>query len=260
MMSPKIPLLLLAIAFVAVCVQSFQMGITVTGRRLSSSLFSDATATGAAPLELKQDLLDLIAEDNALAIQTTIQQLEYFDSTGDVLGTWELLYCSTDDTRSSPFFAAFAQAYPENSDQIFDITDSIPAPLKDIGPATQEITENSLVSRVKVATLGGQATSIMTTRCSILQNSANKLTLSIESTKPEESTILEKLGPLGRFLNENLPPFPSGAVLERTAPGSSEVIQQNTYIDESLRISRYGNTSNNNYCVWKRTGFASLDF
>jgi hypothetical protein len=88
----------------------------------------------------------------------------------------ELLYSPEDVTRSSPFFWAFSQAFPENANQIFGITDSIPDPIKEVGPAYQTIQLDStgtastgkLVSRVKVATLGGIATSIMTTRADIV--------------------------------------------------------------------------------------------
>ena len=75
-----------------------------------------------------------------------------------------------DVTRASPFFWAFRKAFPDQSDEIFSITDAIPAPIKEVGPAYQTIeldngtNSGKLVSRVKVATLGGLATSMMTTR------------------------------------------------------------------------------------------------
>jgi hypothetical protein len=86
------------------------------------------------------------------------------------------LYSPEDVTRSSPFFWAFEQAFPDQADQIFGITDSIPAPIKEVGPAYQTIeldttgasSTGKLVSRVKVATLNGLATSIMTTRAAIV--------------------------------------------------------------------------------------------
>jgi len=89
---------------------------------------------------------------------------------GLLSGEWELLYSPDDATRSSPFFWAFRRAFPDNSDQIFSITDAIPAPIKEIGPCFQQINLNSatqsgrFTSKIKVATLGGLATSIMTTR------------------------------------------------------------------------------------------------
>mmetsp|Transcript_15961 Transcript_15961/g.35933 ORF Transcript_15961/g.35933 Transcript_15961/m.35933 type:complete len:238 (-) Transcript_15961:194-907(-) len=159
----------------------------------------------------------------------------------------ELLYTEDDVTRSSPFFWAFRKAFPSESDQIFSITDSIPAPVKEIGPAFQTIEvegdgsrpEGSLISRVKVATLGGVATSIMTTRCTILGGEGrDSLRIRVDSTKPEDSTVLKGLGPLGEFLNDNGPAFPSGDALDKAAPGSAEVVIQTTYCDENLRISR----------------------
>lgn len=177
----------------------------------------------------------------------------------------ELIYASDDITRSSPFFWAFRRAFPDSSDQIFGITDAIPAPIKMVGPATQTIDVDSssrpvtgtLVSRVKVATLGGVATSIMTTRCSVLSSDGSDgLRLKVESTKPEESTILQKLGPLGQMINSSSPPFPSGEALEKVAPGSSEVVVRTTYCDEGLRITRNDDRADDLF-VWKRNKFGS---
>ena len=177
----------------------------------------------------------------------------------------ELIYSPEDETRSSPFFWAFAQAFPENSDQIFGITDAIPAPIKEVGPAYQtiELPEGSatgkLVSRVKVATLNGMATSIMTTRADITGSvGVDGLTIKIDTTKPEESTALEKLGPLGALLNENLPPFPSGQALEQVVPGSSTVVMKTTFCDDGLRISR-NDAKYEEPFVWRRKTFAGSE-
>ena len=186
---------------------------------------------------------------------------------GLISGEWELIYSSTDITRSSPFFAAFRRAFPDSSDQIFAITDAIPPPIKEVGPATQTIDISSsqpvtgtLVSRVKVATLGGLATSIMTTRCSVVSaDGLDGLRVKVESTKPEGSTILKKLGPIGEMLNESSPPFPSGETLEQVAPGSSEIVMRTTYCDEDIRITRNDDTSRSDkdVFVWKRVSFGS---
>lgn len=178
----------------------------------------------------------------------------------------ELVYSPDDVTRSSPFFWAFAQAFPDNSDQIFGITDAIPAPIKEVGPAYQTIegltegrSTGKLVSRVKVATLNGLATSIMTTRADITGAiGVDGLTIRIDTTKPEESTVLEKLGPLGNLLSENLPPFPSGQALEQAVPGSSTVVMRTTFCDDGLRISRNDNKYDEPY-VWRRTKFAATE-
>ena len=177
----------------------------------------------------------------------------------------ELIYSPEDETRSSPFFWAFAQAFPDNSDQIFGITDAIPAPIKEVGPAYQtiELPEGSsmgkLVSRVKVATLNGMATSIMTTRADITGSvGVDGLSIKIDTTKPEDSTALEKLGPLGALLNENLPPFPSGQALEQVVPGSSTVVMKTTFCDDGLRISR-NDAKYEEPFVWRRKGFAGSE-
>lgn len=142
--------------------------------------------------------------------------------------------------------------------------------MKEVGPAYQHIdfevsndgrsASGSFVSRVKVATLAGMATSIMTTRASIVGiEGLDGIRLRIESTKPEESTVLKKLGPLGEFLNTNAPPFPSGEALEAAAPGSSEVVMITTFCDEGLRISRNEDRFSEPF-VWRRKAFGSSEF
>lgn len=179
-------------------------------------------------------------------------------------GEWKLLHSPEDATRSSPFFWAFRKAFPGNSDQIFGITDAIPAPIKEVGPAWQNIqwngSQGSLVSRVKVATLGGMATSIMTTRATIVGvEGLDGLRLKIETTKPEESTIVDQLfGPLAAVIKENSPAFPSGEALERIVPGSSEVVMRTTFCDEGLRISRNDDRFDEIF-VWQRKAFATFE-
>jgi len=168
----------------------------------------------------------------------------------------KLLFSSDDTTRSSPFFWAFRKAFPEKADPIFSITDSIPSPLKEIGPAFQSIDVDSktFVSKVTVSSLGSES-SIMTTRATILgPEGQDGLRLRVESTKPEDSTILKLLGPLGQFINEKSPPFPSGEALERVRPGSSEVILITTFCDEGFRISR-NDDRYDDFFVWVRVGF-----
>jgi PAP_fibrillin len=199
------------------------------------------------------------------------QQASDIDPNRLISGEWELLYASTDMTRSSPFFWAFRKAFPDStSDAIFGITDAIPAPLKEVGPAFQEIdvtagpnNRGRLISRVQVATLGGAATSIMTTRASLLgaiDGDARRLRLKIETTKPEQSTILDKLlGPLSATLQEQLPPFPSGDALERIVPGASEVVLLTTFCDATLRISKNDDRPDDEFFIWQRKSFASYD-
>ena len=182
----------------------------------------------------------------------------------------ECLYSPEDLTRSSPFFWAFAQAFPDNADQIFGITDSIPAPIKEVGPALQtiELTNTSpavtgkLVSRVKVATLNGMATSIMTTRADIVGSvGVDGLKIRIDTTKPEESTVIQKLPPpFNTLVADALPPFPSGDALEQVMPGSSTVVMRTTFCDDALRITR-NDAKYDEVFVWRRKKFAnSQDF
>jgi hypothetical protein len=181
-------------------------------------------------------------------------------------GEWELVHASEDVTRSSPFFWAFRAAFPDSADQIYGITDSIPDPIKHVGPAVQTIDwdpivgSGRLISKVKVATLGGMATSIMTTR-GVIQGAvgADGIRIKVETTKPENSTVLQTLlgTALGSVVSENLPAFPSGEALERVRPGSSQVEMRNTFVDDEMRVSRYRQSD---YFVWKRRKFSSYDF
>ncbi|KAL3934129.1 MAG: hypothetical protein SGARI_003523, partial [Bacillariaceae sp.] len=79
----------------------------------------------------------------------------------------------------------------------------------------------------------------MTTRADIEPFGIDGLKIRIDTTKPEDSTVVKLIpGPLGSFINENSPPFPSGEALEKLQPGSSTVIMRTTFADEGLRISR----------------------
>jgi len=245
---------------------------------LFSSVPSDVSSASLTLVDLKADLVRVCTKDSKPSlkdVQALVRDLEEkaemvgegqsSSSSGVLSGEWELLYSPEDETRSSPFFWAFSQAFPDNYDQIFGITDAIPAPIKEVGPAYQtiDLTEGSsngkLVSRVKIATLNGMATSVMTTRADITGAiGLDGLTIRIDTTKPEESTALSNLGPLGTLLNDNLPPFPSGEALEQVVPGSSTVIMRTTFCDDGLRISRDDAKYEEPY-VWKRKNFITSD-
>jgi hypothetical protein len=250
------------------------------GSFLKSTETSDVAPSVETLTQLKADLVltcSRVPKPESSEMNRLVEELENTAEqvglgqassiSGLLSGEWELLYSPMDATRSSPFFWAFRQAFPDNSDQIFSITDSIPESIKDIGPAFQQIEldsstqSGSFTSRVKVATLGGMATSMMTTRGSIVSiEGLDGIRLRIETTKPEDSTVVSKVfGPLGDMINANLPPFPSGEALERAQPGSSEVVMRTTFCDEGLRISRNDDRPSEVF-VWRRREFASFDF
>jgi len=240
-------------------------GTTPTMEALEDAKTALVNTCSRTPKTSKMEITTLVDELESLGERLGIGQASSIS--GLLNGEWELLYSPEDETRSSPFFWAFRKAFPDNADQIYGITDAIPAPLREIGPAFQVIDFNPasqsgrFISRVKVATLGGMATSIMTTRAAIVGlDGVDGIRLKIETTKPEESTIVKTfLGPLSDVVNENTPAFPSGQALERVRPGSSEVVLRTTYCDEGLRISRDGDRSSDIY-VWGRREFASFDF
>mmetsp|Transcript_7717 Transcript_7717/g.8919 ORF Transcript_7717/g.8919 Transcript_7717/m.8919 type:complete len:274 (+) Transcript_7717:558-1379(+) len=247
--------------------------------RLGLSSTTSTALSDSSPMEqfneAKQSLIEVCKGSNQSldTIRSRVDALEEIAelvgmgqasaSSGLLNGEWELLYSPEDITRSSPFFWAFRRAFPEQSDQIFSITDAIPAPIKEVGPAIQTIDlgAKTLVSRVKVATLGGLATSMMTTRCTIVgERGLESILLKVDTTKPEDSTVLQKLGPLGAAINENAQPFPSGEALEKVAEGSSTVCMRTSFCDEGLRISRNEDKRNEVY-VWKRKSFGKgMDF
>jgi hypothetical protein len=80
----------------------------------------------------------------------------------------------------------------------------------------------------------------------------------IDTTKPEDSTVVELLGPFGDIVNDAFPPFPSGEALERVQAGASEVVMRTTFCDEGLRISRNDEIYDEVY-VWRRKAFATSD-
>jgi hypothetical protein len=227
-------------------------------------LKSDLVKACQVSTKNKEDVRRLVRELEQTAEQAGVGQAS--SSSGLLSGEWELLYSCDETTRSSPFFWAFRRAFPDSADQIFGITDSIPAPLKEVGPAFQVVDWNDatqtgrFVSRVKVATLGGVATSIMTTRAAIVgADGLDGVKLKIETTKPEKSTVLAMLGPLGDALNENTPAFPSREAFERVRPGSSEVILRTSFCDEGLRIS-HDDERPEDILVWRRRAFTDYDF
>jgi hypothetical protein len=214
--------------------------------------------------------------------------------TTTIYGQWELIYATTDATRSSPFFAAFRKALEQNNnhdhsssssstvDRIYAITDSIPEPWKTIGTATQELdaTQKQFVSRVVVQTLGGMASSIMTTRARILTDTFSgssrttttttttsqlpfetSIRLQIETTKPEQSTLLQKLSGITMVPLESMAPaFPSGRALEQISPGSSVVTMMTLYCDDAIRISRYDvQDKPDDFYIYQRTRFPEYD-
>jgi len=246
--------------------------------RLFSSVPSDVVGLDLSLDDIKADLVractrsskpslsevrSMVGELEDKAEQLGVGQAS--SSSGLLNGEWELLYSPEDVTRSSPFFWAFRKAFPDQSDQIFGITDAIPAPIKEVGPAYQTIKleesgTGQFVSSVKVATLNGMATSQMTTRGTIVSmDGVDGIKIRVDTTKPEESTVLKTLlGPLGAVVNESFPAFPSGNVLERIQSGSSQVVMRTTFCDEGLRISRNDETFDDVY-VWRRRAFESLN-
>jgi hypothetical protein len=261
--------------------------------------------------KLKAELISLCQknEKNNKRIRSIVEMLSSTStplssaSTSTIYGQWKLIYATTDATRSSPFFAAFRKALENNNnnnyadnhdnnnrdssssssssskvDRIYAITDSIPEPWKTIGTATQELdaTQKRFISRVVVQTLGGKASSIMTTRARILPASpittdpssattptfeTPTIRLQIETTKPEQSTILQTLSKITMLpLDSMAPAFPSGRVLEQWSPGSSIVPMSTLYCDDAIRISKYDwQDRPDDFYIYQRTRFPEYD-
>jgi len=283
-MVPKVCLRLLLTCTLAIPGWSF---VPIARAPTSFPLKSTASPSMEVQLEtLKTDLFQMCSRGTKPQMYEVNDLIHQIEETGELVGIgqattssgllageWELVYSPEDATRSSPFFWAFRRAFPDSSDQIFGITDSIPAPIKEVGPAFQEIELDTntgtdrfntitgrFVSRVEVATLGGMATSIMTTRASIEgTDGIDGFRIKVETTKPEESTVVKKLfGQFADAINEKAPPFPSGEALEKVNPGASEVIMRTSFCDETLRISRNDEAFDEPY-VWRRRAFATAN-
>lgn len=245
--------------------------------QLHASSYNDSDAEVMPTSEkinaIKKKLMDVCGSSKDVdSVKAVVKELEMeaelvgigqaSSVSGGLNGEWELIYHNDDNTRSSPFFWCFRKAFPEQADQIFAITDGIPSPLKEIGEATQTIEVNNnndgtLVSRVKVATMGGFASSIMTTRASITGVvGVDAVRLQIDTTKPEDSSVLQKLlgEQIAGSINSNTPAFPSGDALERAVPGSSSVVMRTSFCDDSIRVSRNEERSNDIF-IWKRIAF-----
>jgi hypothetical protein len=157
-------------------------------------------------------------------------------------GKWELVFANDDVTRSSPFFWAFRQSLEEFKDpnplmkgntiaeSLFLVTDSIP--FRTIGDAYQIFTGEDMRSEVTVD-LQAAGQSIMTTRSTWQWFQDRFLEVTVATTAVEQST-------LGQFLPlmDGAFRFPSGASLELVKPGSSTVLAEQTYLDETLRVVR----------------------
>lgn len=273
------------IAFFKITVLLAQISITVslaqkpiksnlTPRVESSNIIgsflecADACSRGQKQNKERNKALQLISE---IESQTIINSA----SLEDFIGSWELVFCNDDITRSSPFFSAFRKSLdgrksmvpfppfikPELSESIYFVTDSIPSPLKSIGKAIQEISyEQSLdenlkravlVSKVEVEALKTQS-SIMTTR-STLQINTNEnqnsimdievLTTEVVTDNPAIDILKSTFTPFLRSTGfsqfaDALEVFPSGELLEKIKENSSKIRMEVTFLDKNLRIVR----------------------
>jgi len=172
------------------------------------------------------------------------------DTTGCLDGEWQLAWAGDDVTRSSPFFWAFRQAFPAQSDRIFAITDGLPPQFKRIARATQTITnaagpgEGTLTSRVVVVALPDSPVPLqnhMITTSTVTGRGRTHLELRVQDTKVRDTT-LPLLG--------DTPAFPSGNALEQVKQGASQVRMDTTYCDGTVRISK--NPADGRYFVWRR--------
>ena len=104
----------------------------------------------------------------------------------------------------------------------------------------------------------------MTTRSTfnVDKEGPNEATLNVEvgTTKPEKSTVVDKLPDLFKGLVESVPGFPSGMALEAVKKGSGKVVFEEVFFDEEVRVNKY-ETGKGDYggetFVWRRTSFGS---
>ncbi|GMI40127.1 hypothetical protein TrCOL_g12989 [Triparma columacea] len=208
--------------------------------------------------------------NNILTVQSSIS-IPSMSTVPLLGGRWSLLYSSTDPTRSSPFFPAFANAAGKDAGKIFQVTDSIPSPLKEIGDAKQTISfsgdfkSGEIVSRVKVLAFGGVSSSIMTTRSTftvvVSSSDTANLNIIVGTTKPEKSTLESLLPEFIKPIANAVPAFPSGSALEALKSGSSNVVFQEVYRDEGVRINKYQTIGGEGeeFFVWRRDSYGVGD-
>ncbi|GMH91925.1 hypothetical protein TrVE_jg12304 [Triparma verrucosa] len=274
---------------------SSRRSFTITSTEFDDSSPSDSSdetfeeqqeqgdSTAAALASARDRLLDYVEDESSECsrgeVETLVTSLvessrifaasekTQMSTTPLLTGSWSLAYSSTDSTRSSPFFPCFTKAFGDSvSSQIYRITDSIPSGIKDVGDAKQtfDVDKGTLVSRVEVSALNSISSSVMTTRSTfnVDKEGPNEATLNVEvgTTKPEKSTVVDKLPDLFKGLVESVPGFPSGMALEAVKKGSGKVVFEEVFFDEEVRVNKY-ETGTGDYggetFVWRRTSFGS---
>lgn len=188
-------------------------------------------------------------------------------------GRWQLAFSTEAPYRSSPFFAAFRQLtgdvpslVPTLSEDdtlagsIFAVTDGIP--VKQEGVIVQDITPDSLVSRVTIEislfdAIIPRMRSVMTTTSTVISTERVgrriETRLCVESTQVRDSTLEEVLPfvPIGDVT------FPTAEVFGRVRRGCEYVTMTTVYLSDLVRISTF---DNENFAVWARCAEDGKDF
>lgn len=210
--------------------------VMTTARRadLEKRILSLAAATnrGASARAADREEVVAVLEELERSIPAGIDV-----ESGDLDGSWRLVYASCPAYRSSPFFWAFGEALPDAAGLLYDITDGLP--FYRVGTARQTL-ENTgrkgkLVSEVEVDVfvfdallppVRGVVTTTATTRPDDSDPAALEVT--VETTEVKDSTL--------PFADNVV--FPSKEAFAAMSADASPARMRTTYLSPSLRVSR----------------------
>lgn len=210
-----------------------------TARRadLEKRLLSLAAATnrGASARAADRDEVAAVLDELERSIPAGIDV-----ESGDLDGSWRLVYASCPAYRSSPFFWAFGELQPAAAGLLYNITDGLP--FYRVGSARQTLQDTGrngkLVSEVEVDVFVFDALlppvrGVVTTTASTRPDDSDPSALEVvvETTEVKESTL-----PF-----TDLVTFPSKeafAALSAVPGDATPARMRTTYLSPSLRVSR----------------------
>ncbi|CAM9270202.1 unnamed protein product [Discosporangium mesarthrocarpum] len=158
-----------------------------------------------------------------------------FSNNEDMLGSWTLVYSSSQAFRSSPFFATFQALLGRDglAERIFALTDSFPS--AKIGQARQIVDgeANQLISRVEMSLWPYRWISgVVETRSRIVNgNIAEQLEVIVDKTGVRDST----LGKINPILEDWK--VPVDQLSERFFDKIPRIVLETMFLDKELRVS-----------------------
>jgi hypothetical protein len=161
------------------------------------------------------------------------------DGGAPIDGTWELVYSTTEQFRSSPFFWAFEKLVPspDAARAIFSFTDGLFGMRTGTAVQTINVAAGRLVSKVELVMPPGLLRGWVVTSCTLQQSAgaADTLSLTVESTRIENSASTGWLEGIA---------VPVQAAFEAVrGPGGAVVEARVSFCDADLRAARLPDNS-----------------